>query len=51
MEHERKLNWKWIAAGAVAAVILFIAITQTTSRRDAVRDRNAQQRPLIDAAP
>jgi hypothetical protein len=51
VEPNRKLNWKWIAAGVVAAVILFIAITQTTARRDMVRDRNAGQRPLIDAAP
>ena len=50
MEPQRNLNWKWLAAGILAAIILFIAITQTTARRDAVRDRNAGQ-PFLTGSP
>jgi hypothetical protein len=51
VEPQRKLNWKVIAVAIVAGVILFVAITQTTARRDAVRDRNAQQRPWLTGRP
>jgi hypothetical protein len=51
VQPQRKLNWKVIVIAIVAGVILFVAITQTTARRDAVRGRNAEQQPLISGSP
>ena len=50
MDPERKLSWKWIAIGLIAATILFLAITQTTARRDAFRNGKASERALIESS-
>ena len=43
-------RWFWIALFAAIATLVSIAIRQTGDRRNAVRERKAEQPPLV-AAP
>jgi hypothetical protein len=45
-ESNSKTRWFWISLCTVIALILVIAIKQTADRRNAVRERNADQKPL-----
>jgi hypothetical protein len=39
-------RWIWIVILVAVGFLLFVAIRETTARRDAVRARNAEQPPL-----
>jgi hypothetical protein len=46
-ESTSKTRWFWISLCTAIALILVIAIKQTADRRNAVRERKAEQPPLI----